>query len=222
MSTIPLTGSGASRKYAELLSLIPEKWNTEEGTVLAALLLAIAEQAEAVAGLDSGGGIRDVLDQTNVALATGVDLTIMGQNVGVERPALDPVNDDLMRQLVVLLSYQQKTVIRLVYGVLTAVFGAQANDNWAVYEVNPNELIVEINVLLSDPSSSTYVYTDETVAATDDLPGSYLCDDETVDGTDEVDDATVTLFGDQFAFLDSIFKLVHASGVVVRYTQKGS
>lgn len=93
-------------------------------------------------------------------LGTAVEeyLTKAGQNYGVVRPKPAPgyEHDDLYRRFAMLLAWQPKTIIFTVYKMLEIIFGTQAAIEasgarpWRVYEVNANEIIIEIpRVLIS-------------------------------------------------------------------------
>jgi hypothetical protein len=97
------------------------------------------------------------------AFAEGEYLNRLGQNYGVVRYELLS-DDEMYRQLIILLAYQPKTILFTVYKVLEIVFGSQeeiiAADGrpWRVYEVKNNEFVVEIPVGLLTQGNETASY----------------------------------------------------------------
>jgi len=95
--------------------------------------------------------------------AEGSFLSAVGQNYGVPRPQLT-INDDLYRQLIQLLAWQPKTILFTLYKLMGIVFGSQASiivagdRPWRIYEVNPNEIIIELPTSLIAGSNETGTY----------------------------------------------------------------
>jgi hypothetical protein len=95
--------------------------------------------------------------------AEGSFLSAVGQNYGVPRPEIT-VNDDLYRQLIQLLAWQPKTILFTLYKLLGIVFGSQASiiiagdRPWRVYEVNANEIIIELPTSLIAQNNETASY----------------------------------------------------------------
>lgn len=99
----------------------------------------------------SASMIRQVRRALLAASATGAYLDAVGNNRGVPRP--ENTNDDeLYRRLIEALAWLPKSILLSYYSLLAAVFGsqervkAQLGRPWKVYEVNPNELVVELPV----------------------------------------------------------------------------
>jgi len=98
----------------------------------------------------------------NYAVSTQLDA--VGNNHGVPRPE-DTQDDELYRGIIKALAWLPKQVLLSYYALLTAVFGTQEAVNaaigrsWKVYEVNANEVIIEIPIaLLSSPEISAYLH----------------------------------------------------------------
>jgi hypothetical protein len=95
--------------------------------------------------------IQQVRRALLVATAAGAYLDAVGNNRSVPRP--ENTNDDeLYRKVIKALAWLPKGLPLSYYALLSAVFGtqeqvkAQLGRSWKVYEVNPNELVVELPV----------------------------------------------------------------------------
>ncbi len=81
--------------------------------------------------------------------ADGNYLSIIGNSFGVPRPP-QVVGDEMYRQLVQLLAWLPKTILFTTYRLCEIVLGTQAaillsgSRPWRIYEVNPNEFIIEL------------------------------------------------------------------------------
>jgi hypothetical protein len=86
-----------------------------------------------------------------VNYAVNTQLDAVGNNHNVPRPE-DSDDDELYRRIVKALAWLPKQILLSYYSLLTAVFGTQeavtsaVGRPWKVYEVNPNEVIIEIPV----------------------------------------------------------------------------
>ena len=93
-----------------------------------------------------------------VAYAEDKFLSILGQNVGVPRPPVDGTDDELMRRLLQVLSWQPKTILFTLYALMTAVFGSQESYTvddrrpWRIYEFT-NEIVIELPFALIGASN---------------------------------------------------------------------
>lgn len=111
----------------------------------------------------TSSAIQDAKASLLVDTAEGNYLSIIGQNYGVPRPR-QSVSDDLYRRLVQVLAWQPKAILFTVYKLLEAVFGSQAtiiaggDRPWRVYEVNANEIIIELPVALISANQETASY----------------------------------------------------------------
>lgn len=81
--------------------------------------------------------------------ALGAQLDAVGNNRGVPRPE-NTTDDELYRRAIKALAWLPKSVLLSYYALLSAVLGTQAQvmlqfgRTWKVYEVNANEVIVEL------------------------------------------------------------------------------
>jgi len=97
--------------------------------------------------------------------ADGDFLSIIGNSFGVPRPP-QVVDDEMYRNLVQLLAWLPKTILFTTYKLLEVVLGTQAeivlsgNRPWKIYEVNANEIIIEISLDLisGDPEVASYLH----------------------------------------------------------------
>lgn len=114
---------------------------------------------------DGASIIQQVRKSMLVASAVGSSLDAVGNNRGVPRP--ESTNDDeLYRRVIKALAWLPKSILLSYYALLSAVFGTQAEVKiqvgrpWKVYEVNANELIVELPAALIAGSleSATYLH----------------------------------------------------------------
>lgn len=92
-------------------------------------------------------------------------LDVIGNNYGIPRP--DQTNDDeIYRRCIMVLAWQPKTILFTTYGLMSAVFGTQDSfvaqniRPWRIYEVNPNEFIIEIpsELLATSNENATYLH----------------------------------------------------------------
>ncbi len=100
-----------------------------------------------------------------VSGAVGAQLDAVGNNRGVPRPE-NTSDDELYRRVIKALAWLPKTVLLSYYTLLGAVFGSQSQvqsqigRSWKVYEVSPNEVIIELPAALLAGSLeiSTYLH----------------------------------------------------------------
>ncbi len=84
-----------------------------------------------------------------VSSALGAELDAVGNNHGVPRPE-NTTDDELYRRAIKALAWLPKSILLSYYSLLTAVLGTQAQVKlqfgrpWKVYEVNANEVIIEL------------------------------------------------------------------------------
>lgn len=97
----------------------------------------------------------------NYAVSTQLDA--VGNNHGVPRPE-NTSDDDLYRGIVKALAWLPKQIQLSYYALLTAVFGTQEQVRitvgrpWRVFEVNANEVIIEIPAALLSGSTEISAY----------------------------------------------------------------
>lgn len=89
----------------------------------------------------------------------GAALTVIGQNAGVPRPPL-LTDDAIYRRCVQVLARQPKMILFTTEALLAAIFGPAASlvRPWRVYEVNANEIVIEIPQALIARSNDTASY----------------------------------------------------------------
>jgi hypothetical protein len=87
--------------------------------------------------------IQDAKEQIYVKLAKLQYLDSLGSNVGVFRPSSIGLADEQYRELIPALSFYPKQVVPTIKKVLEVFFGA-GNPRVAVFEVNPNEIVIQI------------------------------------------------------------------------------
>lgn len=116
---------------------------------------------------------QDVADQIGVGwlesylgTATDVYLSAMGSNVGVPRPPAAPFDDNMYRQIVSLLGFTSKCTLYTLYTLMDIVFGTRAFLSahgirpWAIYVVNPCEIVIEIpgDLFGTTQENATYLH----------------------------------------------------------------
>jgi hypothetical protein len=87
--------------------------------------------------------VKDAKEQIFVKTAQLEFLDVLGSNVGVFRPTVFNLSDELFRQLIPLLSFSPKQVLPTIRKVLEVFWGI-GNSVIAVHEINPNEIKVTI------------------------------------------------------------------------------
>lgn len=109
--------------------------------------------------------IQQVRQAMLVRDSFGVHLDAVGNNRGVPRPD-NTSDDDLYRRLIQALAWIPKGTLLSYYALIAAVFGsqeqnrAQVGRTWKVYEVNVNEVVVEVPVavVVGTLGASSYVH----------------------------------------------------------------
>ncbi len=95
--------------------------------------------------------IQQVRRSLLVSGAFGASLDVVGNNRGVPRPS-NTNDDELYRRVIKVLAWMPKGLLLSYYSLIAAVFGsqeqvkAQLGRSWKVYEVNPNEVVIELPV----------------------------------------------------------------------------
>jgi hypothetical protein len=100
-----------------------------------------------------------------VSTAFGSELDAVGNNRGVPRPALTN-DDEIYRRVIKAIAWLPKGLLLSYYSLLAAVLGsqeqvkAQIGRPWKVFEVNPNEIVIElpVNLITGTLESSTYLH----------------------------------------------------------------
>jgi len=109
--------------------------------------------------------VDSLRDMLFVDTSLGKFLTALGQNYRIRRPDLSPFDDDLYRRIIQAIACPgPKTLLSTLYFLLEAVFGSQGSlvtdgkRPWRVYEVNPNETIIEVPFDLLGTTNETASY----------------------------------------------------------------
>jgi hypothetical protein len=95
--------------------------------------------------------IQQVRRALLVAFADGSYLDAVGNNRGVPRPN-NTSDDEIYRRVIKVLGWLPKGLLISYYSLLAAVFGSQAQVRaqlgrpWKVFEVRPNEVVIELPV----------------------------------------------------------------------------
>lgn len=109
--------------------------------------------------------IQQVRRAMLVSTSAGAQLDAVGNNHGVPRPE-NTDDDELYRRAIKALAWLPKSILLSYYSLLTAVLGSQASSQlqfgrpWKVYEVNANEVIIELpaGLISGALESSTYLH----------------------------------------------------------------
>lgn len=109
--------------------------------------------------------IQQVRRSLLVASAAGIYLDAVGNNRGVPRPD-NTSDEELYRSVIKALAWLPKSILLSYYALLSAVFGSQAQAklqvgrSWKLYEVNANEVILELpsELIFSAPEVSSYMH----------------------------------------------------------------
>lgn len=107
--------------------------------------------------------IQQVRRAMLVRTSMGAQLDAVGNNHGVPRPD-GTTDDDLYRRVIQALAWLPKGLLLSYYALLSAVLGsqeqvrAQFGRPWRVYEVNANEVVIEVPSLLVNPGPEVSSY----------------------------------------------------------------
>ena len=116
-----------------------------------------------VASTETVSAIGQARRDMMLSTAEGAALTTIGQNYGVRRPPL-LTDDEIYRRCVQVLAWQPKMILFTTHALMTAVFGspqqlvADGERPWRIYEVNANEIIIEVPSALLAQSNATASY----------------------------------------------------------------
>ena len=96
--------------------------------------------------------------------ASGIDLTRLGRNYGVKRPKHNSLSDDLYRQVLQEIAWKPKTIPVRLHNMMEIIFGSKATSGWDVFNIRPNQVIVELprSLVTGDLRSATYFQQDLT------------------------------------------------------------
>lgn len=136
-----------SNALNRFLNTIPKTFNSQEGSVLYALIYAIALSDDDVAN-----AIEEAKKTMMVKRATGKNLEILGRGFGVSKPLTLGMSDDEFRELIPNLSLKPKVIKKAFYDTADIFWGplfSRANittSNSAPYNVSVGDAIsVKIN-----------------------------------------------------------------------------
>jgi len=107
--------------------------------------------------------IQQVRQSLLVSSAAGPALDVVGNNRAVPRPP-NTSDDELYRGVIKAMAWLPKTVLLSYYALFSAVFGSQAQVRatfgrpWRVFEVNLNEVVVELPAALLAGNLETAAY----------------------------------------------------------------
>lgn len=170
---------GDNYKAKLMRNMLPPPYEKTFGMRIPNVLTVIGQSDNLIGGLFGaedflpGGGstdaaaslIRQVRQGMLVGSAVGAELDAVGNNRGVPRPD-NTTDDELYRRCIKALAWLPKSVLLSYYALLSAVFGSQAQVRlqigraWKVYEVVPNEVIVELpaELITGGLETSTYLH----------------------------------------------------------------
>lgn len=159
------TGVGCEPKAFTLRDMISKWYNASPGTRLWAILCAMGNSDADIAELEL---VTSAMAQARAALfintATGSDLSIIGQNFGIPRPAAAVGDDELYRNLIKALAFGPRGTMRTIYGVVSAFFGPQAEGGWRIFDPGGNKIIIWLKTLVDErsPANASYLHKDAT------------------------------------------------------------
>lgn len=125
-------------KLDKMVRFIPSIYNATVNPVVRGLLNSWAEEDELI--LEA---IKAAKEEIFVKSARLQYLDALGSNVGVFRPTEFNLADSAFRGLIPTLSFYPKQVVPTIKKVLEVFYGA-GNPRVKVYEIRPNEIVVEI------------------------------------------------------------------------------
>lgn len=218
VSTLPFDAStvGDPLSAFSIKRRVPSWMNTVYGSNLYGLLTATSSWVDKLSS-KYASAMKDVINGFLLRLATGADLSVIGQNYGVDRPTSMFNNDALFREIIPVLAAERKAVIKIFYDAFTLIFGGDSQTlGWRIYEIRPNELLIEVPANLyyglspGTLASATYLHADATVFSPPSYPGDYLLTDSSIPGT-AVDGNVVLLY--QVTTLNEIISQIKAAGI---------
>lgn len=126
-------------KLQKMTRFLPGLYKPQTNVYIRGLLEAWAEQDDLIYA-----AIKQAKNQIYVKYAGAPSyLDALGSNVGVFRPALFNLTDDVFRQLIPLLSFAPKQVAITIRKVLAVFFG-ENNPRVGVFEIRPNVIDIYI------------------------------------------------------------------------------
>jgi hypothetical protein len=160
-----------------VLSLLPRGYDKRDGTQTGGfvsniykIISALAQEIDVLSGQpDPIGQDYSSVEQARLSIllgsAAGEYLGAIGSNFGIPRhPLIGPSNDEMYRQLIMLLAWLPKAINFSVLKLLEILLGAQADlvlagkRPWQVYELVPNEITIEVPYELTRQTLETASY----------------------------------------------------------------
>lgn len=125
-------------KLGKMQRFVPSLYKPEINPNVKGLLYAWADEDDLIVD-----AIQAAKEEIFVKTARLQYLDSLGSNVGVFRPTEFNLADTSFRGLIPALSFYPKQVVPTIYKVLEVFFGVN-NPRVAIYEINPNEIIIEV------------------------------------------------------------------------------
>ncbi len=117
--------------------------------------------------------LSDVKDQIFVETSEGKFLDRLGNNYGCVRPSAG-TTDVIYRCLIRKIALNPHNRIKAIRDVLECFLGPSTGLNWEVWQINPGEIIIEIELEARDLASATYIRADATVNGNTTFLGDYM------------------------------------------------
>ena len=191
-TTLVFEGAGDPQTVFDIKKRVPQWWNTRRGSRFYGLLYAIGYALDQIMG--KAGQIDQVEAGLSIRTATGENLAVIGQNLGIDRPTYLIGDDALYRLLIPAFSTRPKATLQAFTEALTIILGPASTSLWGLYEIRPNELLIELPIDLylslvpGTEESATYFHDSDTGASSGVGVGS-LTDAAKAWATDRWEDA---------------------------------
>lgn len=128
-------------KYDKMKAFLPSIYNTTDGSAIAGLLAAWANEDDLIVST-----IQAAHDQLFIQTAERQYLQMLASNLGVNRPIGFNVADSTFSRLIPYLSFYPKQVIPTIKGILDVIFGV-GNLNVGVHELSPNVIVITLPLI---------------------------------------------------------------------------
>ena len=165
-ATMVFEGVGDPLTVFDIKKRVPAWWNTRRGSRFYGLLYAMGYALDQIMG--KAGQIDQVEAGLSIRTATGESLAVIGQNLGIDRPTYLIGDDALYRLLIPAFSTRPKATLQAFIEALTILLGDAATYHWGLYEIRPNELVIELPIDLylslvpGTEESATYFHDSDT------------------------------------------------------------
>lgn len=136
-----------------------------------------------------GSALQEVRADMLLRTATGTDLDVVANNLGVYRPS-DGMADSVFRALIPLLSWEPKQTRACVEQVFAALLGDKTDADggfvWDCFEINNQEIVLEVGSPLLPAGFASYLSQGDTVPGQSANPiTSYTVADDEGDKPDD-------------------------------------